>query len=133
LPGHWRELCRELAAIGRTPDDVRGVVLTHGDVDHIGVAERLRRGHGVTVYVHEADADRAKGAKPPASAPDPRRRLGALLGFFWYALRRGALRSFPLAHVVEVRDGDVLDLPASPRVIPLPGHSPGSIAVHVPS
>ena len=28
---------------------------------------------------------------------------------------------------------DVLDLPGSPRVIGMPGHSPGSIAVHVPA
>jgi glyoxylase-like metal-dependent hydrolase (beta-lactamase superfamily II) len=32
-----------------------------------------------------------------------------------------------------VHDGDVLDLPGAPVVIGLPGHSPGSIAVHVPS
>jgi glyoxylase-like metal-dependent hydrolase (beta-lactamase superfamily II) len=132
LPGHWRELRAELAAMGRTLDDVRGVVLTHGDADHIGIAERLRRDHGATVYVHEADAARAKGAKPPASAPDPRKRLGPILGFAWYALRRGAVRVKHLTEVVEVQDGDVLELPGSPRIIGLPGHSPGSIAVHVP-
>jgi len=133
LPGHWRELRAELTAMGRTLDDVRGVVLTHGDMDHKGVAERLRRDHGVPVYVHEADAARAKGAKPPASAPDPHRRVGALLGFAWYALRRGAARVHHLTDVVEVHDGDVLDLPGAPRIIGLPGHSPGSIAVHVPA
>ena len=131
LPGHWRELRAELTAMGRTLDDVRGVVLTHGDMDHIGVAERLRRDHGVPVYVHEADAARAKGAKPPASAPDPHRRVGPVLAFFWYALRRGGLRTTHLTEVVEVRDGDVLDLPGAPSIIGLPGHSPGSIAVHV--
>jgi len=133
LPGHWRELRAELTAMGRTLDDVRGVVLTHGDMDHIGVAERLRRDHGVPVYVHEADAARAKGAKPPASAPDLHRRLGAILGFAWYALRRGAIRISHLKEVVEVHDGDVLDLPGAPLIVGLPGHSPGSIAVHVPT
>ena len=133
LPGHWGELRAELAAMGRTLDDVRGVVLTHGDMDHRGVAERLRREHGVPVYVHEADAARAKGAKPPASAPDPHRRVGPLLAFGWYALRRGAARASQLTEVVEVHDGDVLDLPATPRIVGLPGHSPGSIAVHVPA
>src|SRR5688572_16663238 len=68
LAGHWRELVSELAATGRTPDDVRGVVLTHGDTDHLGFAERLRRDHGVPVHVHRADADRARGlVKPEAS------------------------------------------------------------------
>lgn len=132
LPGHWREFRAELAALGRTLADVRGVVLTHGDSDHIGFAERLRRDHGVPVFVHEADADRATGTKPPATPADPR-RIGPVLQFIGYALRRGGARTHHLTTVLPVRDGDVLDLPGAPRVIALPGHSPGSIAVHVPA
>ena len=70
LPGHWRDFQRELVAMGRTTVDVRGIVLTHGDGDHIGFAERLRKETGIPVYVHAADADRAKGGdkpKPPSS------------------------------------------------------------------
>lgn len=132
LPGHWREFRAELAALGKSLADVRGVVLTHGDSDHLGFAERLRRDHGVPVFVHEADADRATGTKPPATPPDPR-RLGPVLQFIGYALRRGGARTRHLTAVLPVRDGDVLDLPGAPRVIGLPGHSPGSIAVHVPA
>ena len=54
--------------MGRSFDDIRGVVLTHGDSDHIGFAERLRKDHGVPVYVHAADADRAKGGDKPKVA-----------------------------------------------------------------
>ncbi len=39
LPGYWRDLPAELAAMGRSLDDVRGVVLTHGDTR----PHRLRR------------------------------------------------------------------------------------------
>jgi len=61
LPGYWKDLPAELASMGRSLDDVRAVVLTHGDTDHIGFAERLRRERGVPVYVHELDAGRARG------------------------------------------------------------------------
>jgi Zn-dependent hydrolases, including glyoxylases len=131
LPGHWKPFLRELRALGRDLSDVRGVVLTHGDSDHIGFAERLRRETGVPVYVHDGDADRARGAKPPATGPEPK-RLSAVLGFFAEALRRGGLRTTHLTEVVTMRDGDVLDLPGAPRILALPGHSPGSVAVHVP-
>ena len=131
LPGHWRDLRRELASIGRPVDDIRGVVLTHGDSDHVGFAERLRRDHGVPVYVHAADADRARGGDKPKTPMGPM-RLGPLVTFFAYGLRKGGMRATYLTEVVEVADGDVLDLPGSPRVIGLPGHSPGSIALHVP-
>ncbi|MGI9823400.1 MBL fold metallo-hydrolase [Agromyces sp. Marseille-Q5079] len=132
LAGQWKELLAELDAMGRTIDDVRGVVLTHGDSDHIGFAERLRRDHGVPVFVHEADAARARGevsTKPEWGHV----RLGATARFLWYAMRKNGLRTTPLTEVVAVHDGDVLDLPGAPVIVALPGHSPGSIAIHVPS
>ena len=49
LPGYWSELPKELAAMGRSLDDVRAVVLTHGDTDHIGFAERIRRERGIPI------------------------------------------------------------------------------------
>ena len=42
------------------------------------------------------------------------------------------MRTRYLTEVVEVADGDVLPLPGAPVIIGMPGHSPGSIAVHVP-
>jgi glyoxylase-like metal-dependent hydrolase (beta-lactamase superfamily II) len=132
LPGHWKDLVDELTSLGLSPADVKGVVLTHGDADHIGFAERLRRDHGVPVFVHAADAERARtGAKPKVAAGPM--RLVPTLGFFAYALRKRAVPTTYVSEVVEVHDGEVLDLPGAPVVIGLPGHSPGSIAVHVPS
>jgi glyoxylase-like metal-dependent hydrolase (beta-lactamase superfamily II) len=131
LPGHWHDLTTELAAMRRSIDDIRGVVLTHGDTDHLGFAERLRRDHGVPVHVHEADAARARGEIRP-KASWGRFKLGAIARFLGYAVRKGGFRTAYLTEVVGVQDGQVLDLPGAPRVIGLPGHSPGSIAVHVP-
>jgi len=130
LAGQWRELIAELASMGRSLADVKGVILTHGDSDHVGFAERLRRDHGVPVYIHPADADRAKGGAKPATGPQ---KMGlALLGFLGYSARKGGLRTTWLTEVRTVTDGEILDLPGSPRIIGLPGHSAGSIAIHVP-
>jgi glyoxylase-like metal-dependent hydrolase (beta-lactamase superfamily II) len=132
LAGQWHELIAELTAMGRSLDDVRGLVLTHGDSDHIGFAERLRRDHGVRVHVHEADAARARGEV--SSKPEwGHLKVGATARFLWYALRKNGLRTTPLTEVVTMRDGDVLQLPGAPRIIGLPGHSPGSVAIHVPA
>ena len=132
LAGQWKELTAELAAMGRSLGDIRGVVLTHGDSDHIGFAVRLRREHGVPVFVHAADAARARGEE--STKPEwGGMKLGATTRFLWYALTRNGLRTTPVTEVVSVSDGDVLDLPGAPHVISMPGHSPGSIAIHVPS
>ena len=132
ISGQWPDLLAELAAMGRTVADLRGVVLTHGDEDHIGFAERLRSEHGVPVWVHEADAGRALGEGKPATGFG-RFRLGPLLGFLWYAGRRGGLKTTYLSKVETFTGGETLDLPGRPRIIELPGHSPGSVAVHVPA
>lgn len=132
LSGHWRELLTELASIGLTVDDVKGVILTHGDSDHVGFAERLRRDHGVPVFIHAGDAERAKGGPKPATAKQSM-KLGPLLGFAAYTLRKGGARTEWLTEVVEVQGGETLDLPGSPQIISMPGHSEGSIAVYVPA
>jgi glyoxylase-like metal-dependent hydrolase (beta-lactamase superfamily II) len=133
LPGYWKQLPAELAAVGRSLDDVRGVVLTHGDSDHVGFAERIRRERGVPVFVHEADAARARfEVKKPASGWGPI-KVRPLLGFLWYSGRNGGLRVPPLTEVVTFDDGATLDLPGSPRIVHLPGHTPGSAAIHVPN
>ncbi|MBN9178047.1 MAG: MBL fold metallo-hydrolase [Microbacterium sp.] len=131
LPGHWRDLQRELREIGCPLSDIRGLILTHGDSDHIGFAERLRR-EGVPVYVHAADAHRARTGEKPKTAMGPARVMPTA-GFLAYALRKGGFRTAYPRVVQEVADGDRLDLPGAPLVIGMPGHSPGSIAVHVPA
>jgi glyoxylase-like metal-dependent hydrolase (beta-lactamase superfamily II) len=133
LPGHWSELEAELAQMGRSFDDIRGVVLTHGDTDHVGFAERLRRDRGVSVFVHELDAARARGeVKKPNTGWGPI-KIRSLLSFLWYSGRRGGLRVPPVTEVATFADGETLDLPGSPRIIHTPGHTPGSVVVHVPA
>ena len=134
MPGQYADLVRELTAMGRSLSDVRAVVLTHGDTDHIGFAERLRREHGVPVFVHALDVDRARLAvRKPATGWGPI-RVQPFASFMLYGARKGGLRAVP---VTEVRtfdaDGVTLDVPGAPRVIHLPGHTPGSVAVHVPA
>jgi glyoxylase-like metal-dependent hydrolase (beta-lactamase superfamily II) len=133
LPGYWRYLPSELAAMGRSLGDVRAVVLTHGDTDHVGFAERLRRERGVPVFVHELDAARARGeVKKPNSGWGPV-KVGPLLGFLVYSGLRGGLRVPPLTEAMTFGDAVTLDVPGAPRIVHLPGHTPGSVAVHVPA
>jgi len=133
LKGHWKEFLRELDEMGRSPSDVRGLVLTHGDVDHVGFAERLRSEHGVPVYIGAADAAEARGEIKKPSAPRDPMRIGPMLGFLWYGMTHGGIGSTPIKVVTAVEGATTLDLPGAPEVIPMPGHTPGSVAYNVPA
>jgi glyoxylase-like metal-dependent hydrolase (beta-lactamase superfamily II) len=132
MPGYYDAIPRELAAMGRSADDVKALVLTHGHSDHLGFAERLRTEHNVPVWIEAIDAPLARGEQK-AKTPFGKIRLGPLLGFLWLALRNGGLRQPRVLEVSTFGDGATLDVPGSPRVILVPGHTPGSAALSVPS
>ena len=89
-PGQWQDLPDELAAMGRTLDDVRALILTHAHSDHVGFAERIRRERGVPVRVHPDDAALARGEVKPVRDPNGTGRRGwslrAIAGFGVFAL-----------------------------------------------
>src|SRR3954465_15042548 len=134
VPSSWDSFTEALDRIGRSPDDVEAVVLTHAHFDHVGFAEKARTELGVPVYVHENDV-------PLTSHPwrydheRPRslyfltqpRALPIVAGF----LRHRAFWPPPVKDVIRFTDG-VLPVPGSPRVVYTPGHTLGHCALHLP-
>ena len=130
MPGYYDDIPRELAKMGRTVDDVRAVVLTHGHSDHIGFAERLRTERKIPVWIHEADAALVRAEVDPNN-PMGKIRLAPLLGFLWLSLRNGGLKRPVVKEVATYGDGATLDVPGSPHATLVPGHTPGSAALEV--
>lgn len=127
--GYWKALPDELAAMGRSLDDVKAVVLTHAHSDHIGFAERIRSERGVPIRVHTDDVPLTK--KP--ATPKWQGSLGfGALRFIAFAIGAGMLRTPPpILEVGTFADGETLDVPGRPRIVHAPGHSPGSAAIVV--
>jgi glyoxylase-like metal-dependent hydrolase (beta-lactamase superfamily II) len=125
-PRYRPQLEPGLAQLGRSLADVPAVILTHGDADHKGFAEKLRAEQGLPVHVHAADEELTlTGKKKREASFLPYLRYPATWKFI-AALAQGGL---PL-HVKEVQtfeDGEVLDVPGRPRVVHAPGHSSGCV------
>ena len=130
LPGYWSRLVRELELIGRRPEDIDAILLTHRHPDHVGLAERVRRVSSARAYAHELDAP-AIGS--PARGPMPKFLSQGwhpfLFKYLIHSVLSGAARHIPVEHVMTFADGEVLDVPGRPRVIHVPGHTAGCSAL----
>lgn len=125
LPGAIGEIEKGLRAWGFAPDQVRRVILTHAHDDHIGSAADLA-GWGAEIWAHVADADIVRGERPQ---PAPVLRDWELP--IAAALEPGpAPRPAPVHR--ELHDGDVLEFGGGAQVLAVPGHTAGSLALHLP-
>lgn len=128
--GDWDVFSAGLSPIGRTVGDLEAVLVTHAHSDHTGFAERARVG-GATVWIHEADAAAAGGAKTEKNEGGFGRYL--LRGEFYrtatHLLRHGGGRIVPILELSTFGDGEHVDVPGKPRVVHVPGHTPGMSAV----
>ncbi len=130
-PRDWSLLVRAVSGLGRRLDDIEVVLLTHAHSDHVGFAERARATTGATVWVHQADAARARGEKGPKR--DGKATAYLLRPAFYRTVAslvlRGAGRIIPVEEVSGFGDGETLDVPGRPRAILAPGHTAGTCAL----
>jgi glyoxylase-like metal-dependent hydrolase (beta-lactamase superfamily II) len=126
LPSFRGQLDAALA--GRRLD---AVILTHGHVDHVGIAEGLRR-DGTPVYVHEGDAAMVRDGVEQKTESNIAKylRYRATWKLLALAVRAGGVRRPKIAEVTTFGDGQVLEVPGHPLVIHTPGHSNGHVAFH---
>lgn len=129
LPGDWRAFSAALAHLGHTTADIDAALITHHHPDHMGNAERLRS-DGARVLAHPADAPYLRGERTLR-----RRNVVPYLRHPWYLVYMGHLlvngvtRAPAVAQLEDLADGEVLDVPGSPRVLHVPGHTAGSCAI----
>jgi len=122
LAGSAERIWRAIEAIGRRPEDLRQVVVTHHHRDHAGALADVVERTDAQVLVHALDAPVVRGDAPPPTPPALR---------FWLRAR-GAQPAKPARVDRKLHDGDEIELDGGARVIHVPGHTAGSIAVYVP-
>ena len=138
LPGHLRQLRDHLSHSGRSLQDIRAVLLTHGHPDHTGLAAALSDA-GADVWIHQRDAailadgprSAMRHAKPERSMLPYLLRRPAAIGAPLHLARKGGFTASPVPSVRTFSvDHRLNDIPGRPHAIGLPGHTPGSTAYH---
>ncbi|WP_280360746.1 MBL fold metallo-hydrolase [Nocardia wallacei] len=125
LPGASGAIENGLRTLGFAPGQVRRVIITHAHIDHLGSAADLAD-RGAEIWAHHTEADIVRGERPQ---PDPVLRdweRPIFAGLPQVAPPRPA----PVHR--ELHAGEVLDFGGGATVLAVPGHTAGSIALHLP-
>ncbi|WP_338675006.1 MBL fold metallo-hydrolase [Streptomyces sp. SCSIO 30461] len=120
------EIEEAVRGLGAEPSAISRIVLTHCHRDHVGAAGELAARHGARVLAHALDAPVIRGEVP---VPAP-----VLLDWEIPLYEHGlTVPEAPPTRVHrELVDGDDLGFGDGARVVHVPGHTAGSIAVHLP-
>lgn len=133
LPGSAPAILDALAALGARPDQVRQIVLTHYHPDHMGSAADLVEATGARVLAGALEAPYIRGTTPePTPVLTPAER-SLHEGITAHLEAAGTPPPRPAEVDTVLHDGDTLDGWGEPvRVLHVPGHTPGGIALHLP-
>jgi glyoxylase-like metal-dependent hydrolase (beta-lactamase superfamily II) len=127
------QLLASLEAVGRRPEDLAAILITHAHADHIGSAQYLGETYDVPVLMHPQEVPHARREFLHQVTP------GQILLNSWrpgvVPWARRVLRSGGTAEVRVKRAEaftDAVDLPGHPVPVHTPGHTGGHCAYHLP-
>lgn len=111
------------------PAEIKQIILTHGDFDHVGAAKYLKEFSGAKVAIHVSDHTFLETGK--FNWPKGVGTWGKISRMIMLPLIR-KMAAFPAMKADIILDDDDFDL--SPfgihgRIIHTPGHTPGSVSV----
>lgn len=135
MPGSWESIRAAMSRAGIPADQLRAVILTHQDLDHIGSLPEIlqERGSSVEVYAHELDKPYIEGTLPLFKTTPA--NMAKILETLPEGERQKALALFenpPKAKVDRtLADGDELPFCGGIRVVHTPGHTPGHICLYL--
>jgi glyoxylase-like metal-dependent hydrolase (beta-lactamase superfamily II) len=120
MPHKTKKILRYITdELQRTPSDLKTIILTHCDIDHTGNALELRNLTSAIIAVHPQDVEVIAGKEVRMTPRSGMRILFKALGSF--------MRVKPFQADLLINEGDTL---SGLRVIHMPGHTQGSIALY---
>jgi glyoxylase-like metal-dependent hydrolase (beta-lactamase superfamily II) len=124
LPDQMEAISTALAEAGIGVRDLRRIIFTHQDLDHVGSGAALVSESGARVLAHAADAPYIEGSlRPLKQSPQMLEQRPQM--------RKVLERLEPVAIDECVEDGTRLDVAGGTRVISTPGHTPGHISLYL--
>jgi glyoxylase-like metal-dependent hydrolase (beta-lactamase superfamily II) len=128
IPGSEKKILEYINDLGHSPTDLKRILLTHSDLDHVGSLPALKQASGARTFASDIEAraialGRASRQIKPAS---PIRRI-------MFTLLRFRFKAKPFQVDELLKDGQVLPILGGLRVVETVGHTPGHISLYAPA
>lgn len=129
-PGSADKIIEALGHLGRAPEDLKRILLTHLHMDHTGSAAELKRLTGATVHMHRLDAEQlaqGRAAREMNPAPGIVSKLVTEL-----VMSRAPSDVEPCETDSYLEEGELLEFAGGMEVLHVPGHAAGQVAFRWP-
>ena len=124
LPGGTRGILKAVRELGMQPSNVRHILITHADLDHVGSLAGLAKKTGARVY---AGADTKQHVEQRTMPP----HMPGLLATIIKPVQKLVQGKVTVDHVVN--DGDILSIGGGIRAMHTPGHTPDNFSYYWPA
>jgi len=126
LPRHEKTILAYVASLGKSARDVKRIILTHSDFDHVGSLAALHKLTGARTYASQIEADAIAAGKPSRIPKIPK---GSIIRRLRFLRMRLFVKVAPFQVDEILKDGQILPVLGGLRVVETPGHTPGHISL----
>jgi glyoxylase-like metal-dependent hydrolase (beta-lactamase superfamily II) len=128
LPWGAKKILATVADLGYSAGDLKRIILTHADFDHVGGLATLQKASGARTYASQIEAEAiAVGRSSREVKPK-----GFSLRRVFFGIVRPFVKAKPVTIDEILADGQMLPVLGGLRVVATPGHTPGHISLFAP-
>ncbi len=129
MPFSEKQTLKYIASLGRSPEEIKRILITHADLDHYGCLAALKEASGARTYASQPEAE----AMARGGSSRPVNRYVGRFQAFVIRLMGKFLKPAPIQVDETLTDGQVLPVLDGLRVVETSGHSPGHLSFYVTS
>jgi len=129
MPGEEENVIRGIKKIGRSPEEISCIMITHAHMDHMGSLAALKKASGAKVVASSKEVDYVKGAKKTWTMG--REGFGGkLFKTALFFMETFVFKYEPTDVDIPCQGGETIDCFGGIQVVASPGHSPGSLSYY---